>query len=140
MNHNLPKKVLICLRKAILSPLFGIYAQEGKLRLQVCEDCGTWAYPVTNVCASCGSTAMTWRDASGRGTVYAHGRLARQYHPRHEDRLPLILAQVDIDEGLRLNTNVVGIDPEALKVGATVEVDFETFPDGGALPVFRPAE
>jgi len=114
-------------------------AHEGKLRLQVCTDCETWAYPVTNVCSNCGSTEIVWRDASGRGTVYAHGRLARQYHPRHEDRLPLILAQIDIDEGLRLNTNVVGIDPKELKVGDAVEVDFETFADGGAVPVFKPA-
>lgn len=63
----------------------------------------------------------------------------RVYHPRHQDRLPLILAQVDIAEGLRLNTNVVDIEPTELQVGDRVEVAFETFPDGGVLPVFKPA-
>ena len=115
-------------------------AKAGKLRLQVCEACGAWAYPPTNICSHCGSTEIAWRDASGAGTAYAHGRLQRPYHARHKDRLPLILAQVDIDEGLRLNTNVVDIDPNELKVGARVEVAFEEFPDGGVIPVFKPAE
>ena len=115
-------------------------AKEGKLRLQVCTACDTWAYPLTAICSNCGSTEITWRDATGRGTVYAHGRLMRPYHPRHQDRLPLVLAQIDIEEGLRLNTNVVDIDPAALKVGDRVQVAFEQLPDGGVLPVFKPAE
>ena len=62
----------------------------------------------------------------------------RPYHARHTERLPLILAQIDIEEGLRLNTNVVDVDPAELKVGDAVEVAFETFPDGGVIPVFKP--
>lgn len=114
-------------------------AREGKLRLQQCSSCNTWAYPPATICSNCGSNDMAWADASGKGTVYAHGRLARQYHPRHAERLPLVLAQVDIEEGLRLNTNVVDIDPAELRVGMAVTVTFETFPDGGVLPVFKPA-
>ena len=114
-------------------------ARQGKLRLQACDDCGTWAFPVTTVCSSCGGSNLAWRDASGNGTVYAHGRLARVYHPRHQDRLPLVLAQVDIDEGLRLMTNLVDVDPADVKVGMPVVAAFETFPDGGVLPVFKPA-
>jgi len=114
-------------------------AKERRLRLQYCEDCGTWAFPPTTCCQDCGSFAIGWRDASGTGTVYAHSRLARQYHPRHEGRLPLVLAQVDIPEGLRLMTNLVDVDPATVAVGDAVVVDFETFPDGWAVPVFRPA-
>ena len=114
-------------------------AKNGKLRLQVCAACDTWAYPLTRVCSNCGSTDITWRDASGRGEVYAHAKLMRPYHARHTERLPLILAQIDIEEGLRLNTNVVDVDPAELKVGDAVEVAFETFPDGGVIPVFKPS-
>lgn len=114
-------------------------AREGKLRLQVCEDCGTWAYPITTICSECGGASLTWRDAEGTGQVYAHGRLAREYHPRHKDRLPLVLAQVDIPEGLRLITNIVDVDPGVVKTGDRVQIGFETFPDGGVLPVFKPA-
>ena len=114
-------------------------AKSGKLTLQKCNDCATWAFPPIHICSNCGSDDIGWQVASGRGTVYAHGRLARQYHPRHAERLPLILAQIDIDEGLRLNTNVVGINPTELKTGASVIIDFEEFADGGVLPVFKPA-
>ena len=81
---------------------------------------------------------MVWRDTSGRGTLYSHGLLRRAYHPRHEDRLPIILAQVDMLEGVRLSTNLVDVEPDAVRVGMEVEVAFESLPDGGIIPVFRP--
>ena len=113
-------------------------AKEGKLRLQCCTDCNTWSYPSMTVCINCGSNNIEWKDATGNGTVYSHGRLARPYHARHKDRLPLILAQVDIDEGVRLNTNIIDIDPSEVKVGDRVTLTFEQFEDGGVLPVFKP--
>ena len=114
-------------------------AREGKLRLLVCGDCGTWAYPVVKICGECGSRELNWADASGRGTIYAHARLARPHHPRHKDRLPLVLAEVDLDEGVRMITNVVDVYAAEVRVGDAVEVTFETFADGGVLPVFKPA-
>jgi uncharacterized OB-fold protein len=114
-------------------------ARAGELRLQACRDCGGWMYPVRRRCQHCGSTALEWRTASGRGTLYSHARLAREYHPRHAGRLPLVLAWVDTEEGVRLPTNLVDCDPAAAKCGMAVQVTFETFPDGGVIPVFRPA-
>jgi hypothetical protein len=109
----------------------------GKLRLQVCSECKTWHYPVIRICSACGSNTIEWRDTKGKGTVYSHSRLQRVTHPRHEGRLPIIVAQVDIDEGLRLFTNLIGTQPEDVRVGDSVEIDFEALPDGGLLPVFR---
>tara|TARA_B100000959_G_C14755439_1_gene530992 strand:+ start:238 stop:432 length:195 start_codon:yes stop_codon:yes gene_type:complete len=63
----------------------------------------------------------------------------RAYHPRHQDRLPLILAQIDIAEGVRLMTNIIDAEPSDVRVGDAVVAAFETFPDGGVLPVFKPA-
>lgn len=113
-------------------------ARAGKFRLQCCDDCDTWMYPVKERCQECGSTLLSWRDASGRGTLYSYGLLRRVYHPRHEGRLPLVLASVDTEEGVRVSTNLIDIDPAMVKVGINVEVAFETLPDGGVLPVFRP--
>ena len=112
-------------------------AAQGRLRLQVCKNCGRWSYPLMTVCGECGSREIEWRDACGRGTVFSHARLMRAYHPRHQDRLPLVLAQVDIEQGLRLMTNIIDIDPAQVRVGQAVEVAFETFEDGGILPVFK---
>lgn len=114
-------------------------ARQGKLRLQRCSVCGTWGFPPMSRCTACGSGDIVWADASGRGTVFSHALLQRVYHPRHQDRLPLILAQVDLPEGVRVLTNLVDVDPAAVKVGDPVVAAFETFADGGVLPVFKPA-
>ena len=111
-------------------------ARQGKLRLQCCDECSGWMFPVKQRCQHCGSTQVSWRDASGRGTLYSHARLARVYHPRHEGNLPM-LAQVDLEEGVRINSNLVGCAPGAAKVGMAVQVAFEPTPEGGAVPVFR---
>ena len=91
------------------------------------------------ICPECSSHNIEWADASGEGTVYSHGRLQRVYHPRHKDRLPLVIAQVDIPEGLRLMTNIIDTETNPVKAGDAVVSAFETFPDGGVLPVFKPA-
>ncbi len=114
-------------------------AKRGKLRLQRCGDCGQWGWPLMTICPECSSHNIEWADASGEGTVYSHGRLQRVYHPRHKDRLPLVIAQVDIPEGLRLMTNIVDTETNPVKAGDAVVSAFETFPDGGVLPVFKPA-
>ena len=83
---------------------------------------------------------MQWRDASGRGTIFSHAVLHRPYHPRHEGRLPLVLAQIDLAEGVRLQSNIVDLDAGAdqIKVGREVEVAFEALADGsGTVPVFK---
>ncbi len=114
-------------------------AREGKLRLQQCSDCGGWMFPVRKRCQHCGSTKLQWTDASGRGTLYAHGQLQREYHPRHKGHLPVLMAQVDLDEGVRMNTNLVQCEPANAKVGMKVELTFDISPTGEAIPVFKPA-
>jgi uncharacterized OB-fold protein len=114
-------------------------AQRGKLTLQRCSDCKDWMFPVRKRCPTCGSPHLQWADASGRGTVYSHALLRREYHPRHAGRLPLVMAQVDLDEGVRVNSNLVDVDPAAVKCGMRVVVTFEHSPTGEAVAVFRPA-
>jgi len=114
-------------------------ALEGKLRLQQCGDCNTWMFPVRRRCQSCGGTNLHWADASGRGTVYTHALLRREYHPRHAGQLPLVMAQVDLEEGVRVNTNLVDVGSGAVKAGMKVVVCFERSPAGEAIVVFKPA-
>ena len=115
---------------------------EGKLRLQRCGDGSPWFFPFLRRCQNCGSTNLEWAEASGRGTIFSHARLRREYHPRHAERLPLVIAWIDLEEGVRMASNVVGTEPDDIAVGQTVEVDFERFPDeapahGDPVPVFR---
>ena len=114
-------------------------AREGLLRLQRCGGCGGWAFPRKQTCQHCGSDRMEWTDASGKGILFSHALLRRVYHPRHEGRLPIHLAQVDLPEGVRMSTNIVNTDKKTIKVGMPLEVVFEEFDDGGVIPVFQPS-
>ena len=112
-------------------------AKEGVLRLQACENCDAWMYPLKTRCQRCGSPDLTWRNTGGRGAIYAHAKLHRQYHPRHAGRLPVVIAWIDLDEGVRMPSNIIGSDSAKLKAGMRVRVTFETEPGGYAVPVFE---
>ncbi|MGI9329064.1 MAG: Zn-ribbon domain-containing OB-fold protein [Pseudomonadales bacterium] len=112
-------------------------AANNQLQLQQCNDCQGWMYPLKQKCQRCGSGQLDWRAASGQGTIYAHAMLHREYHPRHRGRLPLVIAWVDLAEGVRMPSNIVGSEPASLKAGLPVQVEFERDPGGQAFPVFR---
>lgn len=112
-------------------------ARAGKLTLQHCAACDRWFYPVRARCPRCRGDVV-WREASGRGTLFSHGRLHRAPHPSMESRLPILLAVVDLEEGVRMNANLIDSDGTRVRAGMPVEVCFENLADGIAIPVFRP--
>ena len=114
-------------------------ARDGKLMLQHCNACQRWLHPVRSRCPLCASTDLEWAKASGRGVVYSHGLLQRASHPRHEGRLPIVLAVIDLEEGVRFSSNLVEVEPERVRAGMPVEVAFEPVSEA-ALPVFRPVD
>ena len=88
------------------------------------------------MCPDCHGTSHEWVEASGTGTVYSYAVL---HHPRHPAfAYPLITALVDLDEGVRLVTNLVDIEPGDVEIGMPVEVTFVPTDGDGAVPVFRP--
>lgn len=112
-------------------------AERGVLALQRCEDCGTFLHPVRARCTSCGGTAIAWIEASGRGLVFAHGRLRRSYLPEHEGKLPLTLVLVELDERVRFASRLASSEAEAVRTGDRLAVVFERLADGTPVPVFR---
>lgn len=110
----------------------------GELRLQFCSDCCGWMYPAKKRCQHCGNDSLIWKAVSGNGVLYSHARLQRVYHPRHEGRLPLILALVDLEQGVRIQSNLVNCRPSEARVGMAVEVVFQELPDGEFIPLFQP--
>ena len=113
-------------------------AKQGILRLQTCGDCARWMYPIKKRCQQCGSDALAWKDASGKGTVYAHAKLHRQYHPRHEDKLPIVIAWIDLEEGVRMLSNLCEVDPAQIEIGMPVRVAFEQRADDVTYFCFEP--
>lgn len=109
---------------------------EGKLMLMRCSECRSWRLPARQHCDNCLSDSFTWEQASGLGSVRTYGVMHQKYHPGFET--PYNVTIVELDEGPRLPTTLVGIEPAAIRVGMRVAVDFEKH-DDVALPQFRPA-
>ncbi len=112
-------------------------ARRGELRLQRCRACARAYFPPRPFCPVCASRDVEVFRASGRATLYSyviHQRPGPGFEP------PYAIAVVELEEGPRMMTNIVGVPqtPEALVLDMPLEVSFEPLDDAIALPLFRP--
>jgi uncharacterized OB-fold protein len=110
-----------------------------ELYVQRCGSCARLRFPPRAVCPVCLSSDVVWVRASGRGTVYSFTVTHQNQAPGFREELPYVLAVVELEEGIRMMTNVVGCAPDAVRVGMPVVVDFVDVTDEVTLPKFRPA-
>jgi len=110
---------------------------RGELRLQRCRSCTRPYFPPQPFCPRCASDDVEVFRASGTGTLHSY---VINHRPAPGFRSPYVLAVVELAEGPRLLTNLMGVEPvpEQLPLDLPVEVTFETVGDA-ALPVFRPS-
>ena len=112
---------------------------DRRLRFQRCSDCDTVIFHPRRHCVGCLGCDLTWHDASGRGTVYSYSIVRQSYHPFFRQHVPYVVAWVDLDEGPRLLSNVVGIEDPTNEVHCGMPVRVEWEPHGDyAIPLFRP--
>ena len=112
---------------------------EGRLLLRHCNDCGSFIWYPRNICPECSSMNTAWQRATGRGRIYSY---STNYRPegRYRGNVDsLVLAYVELEEGPRVLTNIVEVDPADLAIGLPVEVVFHDTGEGNALYRFRPA-
>jgi len=110
----------------------------GELRLQRCVDCRHTYFPPRPFCPKCASRRVSVVKATGKGTLFSyviHQRPAPGFTP------PYAIAVVELDEGPRMMTNIVGCPqtPEALVLDMPLEVTFEKQSDAITLPLFKPS-
>ena len=110
-----------------------------ELYFQRCRSCGSKRLYPRALCPACLSAATEWVRASGRGTVYSFTVTNQNQAPGFREELPYVLAMVELEEGPRLMTNVIGCAPDVVRIGMTVEVVFEDVTAEITLPKFRPA-
>jgi uncharacterized OB-fold protein len=116
--------------------------KERRLTYPTCDQCGNVVFFPRRHCPKCGSTAMTWHDSKGLGTVYTYSVVRQNRHPAFKDLGAYVVAYVDLDEGFRMTTNVVGIaDPlKDVQIGQRVKLQWLEQEDTElALPLFTPA-
>jgi uncharacterized OB-fold protein len=117
---------------------FWLAAADGRLVVQRCTSCGSRHHPPRPMCPRCRSIELEWAEVAGTGTVYSYALLHHPRHPAFDYPVPAVL--VDLDEGVRILSNLVGIDPHAIRIGLRVRVAFEVAGEDLAVPVFRPEE
>jgi uncharacterized OB-fold protein len=113
-------------------------ARRHELMLMRCKACGTWRLPSHPRCHSCWSTDTEWAKASGRGTLYSFGVMHQKY-PGFEDEVPYNYAQVQLEEGPRIVTDIVGVPNDELRVDMPVVAYFDDVSDDCTVVRFTPA-
>ena len=114
---------------------------EGRLLLPKCQDCAGLIWFPRPFCPQCGSLNIDWVQASGKGTIYSFtvNRRGAGDLVEYKDPVPYVLAYVELEEGPRIMTNIVGCDPDSVRIGQAVEVVFHDTGQGSALYRFKPA-
>ena len=113
-------------------------AKEHKLLIQRCASCQVLRHPPRPRCDKCGSYEWDTLEASGKGTVYSFVVVHYPQVPSFDYPLPIGL--IELEEGTRLVADLVGIEPDAVKVGMPVEVEWQDHDEDLSLPAFRPAK
>ena len=118
------------------SAAFWAAASDGRLVAQRCGGCKTLRHPPRPMCPRCRSLEIEIVELSGKGTVYSYAILHHPQNPAFD--YPVFGVLVDLDEGIRLMSNIVDVDKDAIRVGLRVEVLFVPTANERRVPVFRP--
>ena len=110
-----------------------------ELRLQYCAGCGRNQFPPQSFCRHCSSDNLTWAVASGRGKVLSYTIVLWSPNPAYAVDAPYSLALIQLDEGPRMLSNIVGCPPDDVRIGMEVAVVFEQCAENIMLPKFTPA-
>jgi uncharacterized OB-fold protein len=112
-------------------------ARQHRLQLQQCGGCHSFIYYPRDRCPRCLSDQLEWRPVSGRGKVYSYTTVRRASTRSFADK-PYVLAIVELDEGVRMTTNLEA-PPETIKIGMPVTVFFDDVTPERTLVKFKPA-
>ena len=115
------------------------FCREGMLHFQRCTDCSAWRHVPREMCPECGSWDWAWAASTGRGKIFSWTVVARALHPAFQDDTPYAPVIVEMDEGVRLLTQVTDVAPDALEIDMPVEVAFDAVTPEITLPRFRRA-
>lgn len=108
--------------------------QQGELRLQQCGACQQFQFYPRIMCSRCQHQALGWKVASGRGRIASYTVVRRGVSEAYPT--PYIVALIDLEEGPRMMSHIVGVDAESVVVGDHVRVGFEKWSDDISMPIF----
>jgi len=113
-------------------------ARAGRLVLQHCAACDRVWHPPLPRCPRCHGAALDWKQAAGTGTVYTYTVVRHATHVALADRVPYVVAIVELAEGPRIVTGIAGCDVDRVRAGMAVRVRFTPVSGDVTLPYFEP--
>jgi uncharacterized OB-fold protein len=114
-------------------------ARRGELRIQHCTSCGKHQHYARFLCSHCGKDTLEWVTASGGGTVYSFTVIRQNGVPPFNERLPFVVATVDLDEeGARMVAPLPTVDPDDARIGMRVRATFRPAGDDLGFVDFAP--
>ena len=120
------------------SEAFWEATKEKRFLVQRCDACDKAIFYPREVCPTClSSDSLTWRESNGNGTIYAASVQEKPANPTMADRVPYVVALVELDDGIRLMSNVINCPPYDASVGKAVKLTWEELSDGRNLPQFE---
>jgi len=112
-------------------------ARRHELVVQRCGACGARRFPAREICTRCLSREAGWERVSGRGTVFSVAIVHQALHPGFVADVPYAVVVVELEEGPRIVSNLLGVTPHDVRIGLPVEVVFEDATPEVTLPKFR---
>ena len=113
--------------------------KQHKLLVQKCASCDKLRHTPKPLCPDCLSQEFTWAPLSGQGQVYSYTVMHRSPAPSFDGELPYVVALVELNEGVRMISNMVGCTPQEVRVGMPVKVVYEDVTDQTSIFKFAPA-
>lgn len=111
--------------------------RAGRLLIQSCDSCGVSFYYPRPLCPHCWSEQLSWRDTSGNGRIVSFSLVHRPNHPSFNEEVPIILAEVKLEEGPSMITRIVGCEAEQVRSGLAVELVGDGAHKRYPLPTFQ---
>jgi uncharacterized OB-fold protein len=127
--------------RPVITPLHAPFwegVRNHVLLTQQCDGCGRRRFIPSEICPACYSLDATWSPVSGRGAVYTFTVVHRAPTPAYQALAPYVLAYVELAEGPRVSTTLVGVAPDAVRIGLPVRVVFDDVDPDLTLYRFEP--
>ena len=111
---------------------------ERKVQIQRCDGCDSWVFYPRTRCPSCLSDLLIWREVSGQGVLYTYTLARQPTAPHFADETPQQLAVVELDEGVRMTSTLVNVEPTDIVIGMRLRPYFDQVTDAVTLLRYQP--
>lgn len=108
------------------------------LKVQKCLDCGKLRWPPAFVCPHCLEQKSQWVKMSGKGKIFTFAVYHTAFHPGFKKEVPYVVAVVELAEGPRMMSNIIGCDPDEIFCGMPVKITWTDADKQFSIPLFCP--